>query len=89
MRSRMAVFAGGAVLGLTAGWFLAQQQMTRSRNELFSPQPIKRLSALGYLAGQDDVETVRLLQDYLSWESQPMLRRRAQSILRRMEATLA
>ena len=89
MRSRMAVFTGAAVLGLTAGWFLIQRQMTRSRNDLFSPQPLKRLTALGYLAGQSEVGTVRLLRDYLSWESQPMLRRRAQSILRRMEATFA
>ena len=89
MRSRTTLFAGAAVLGLAAGWFLIQRQMTQSRGDLFSPQPLKRLSALGYLAGQDDVETVRLLQDYLSWESQPMLRRHAQSILRRMEATFA
>ena len=35
------------------------------------------------------VETVRLLRDYLAWERQPVLRRRAEAILRRMEATLA
>jgi hypothetical protein len=35
------------------------------------------------------VETVRLLRDYLAWERQPMLRRRAEAIVRRMEATLA
>ncbi len=89
MRSRVMVFLGGALLGAGAGWLLIQRQMVQGKSDLFSPQPLKRLSALGYLAGQEEVETVRLLQDYLSWESQPMLRRRAQSILRRMEATFA
>lgn len=89
MRSRTMVLLGSALLGVSAGWLLAQRQMALGRADLFSPQPLKRLSALGFLAGQEAVETVRLLQDYLSWESQPMLRRRAQSILRRMEATFA
>jgi hypothetical protein len=89
MRSRMLVFLGGALLGAGAGWWLIQWQMAHGKSDLFSPQPLKRLSALGYLAGQEEVQTVRLLRDYLSWESQPMLRRRAQSILRRMEATFA
>jgi hypothetical protein len=34
------------------------------------------------------VETVRLLRDYLAWERQPVLRRRAHAILRGLEATL-
>lgn len=89
MRNRSLVFLSAAVLGLTAGWFLGQRHLVRSRSDLFSTQPLRRLSALGYLQGQQEVETVRLLRDYLSWESQPMLRRRAQSILRRLESTLA
>ena len=89
MSSRTLLFLGSALVGAGAGWFLAQRQMARGKNDLFSPQPMRRLSALGYLAGQEEVGTVRLLQDYLSWESQPMLRRRAESILRRMEATFA
>lgn len=88
MRSRGLLFLGGTLLGLTAGWLVGQRQLVQSRNDLFSPQPLKRLSALGFLAGQEEVETVRLLRDYLSWESQPMLRRRAKGILRRIEATL-
>jgi hypothetical protein len=88
MRSRGLVFFGGTLIGITAGWMLGQRQIIRSRSDLFSAQPLRRLSALGFLAGQEQVDTVRLLRDYLSWESQPMLRRRAQSILRRMESTL-
>ena len=89
MRSRILVFLGSALLGAGTGWYLARLRMARDKNDLFSAQPLRRLSALGYLAGQEAVGTVRLLRDYLSWESQPMLRRRAQSILRRMEATFA
>jgi hypothetical protein len=88
MRSRGLVFLAAGMVGMTAGWYLGQRQMMRSRSDLFSPQPIRRLSALGFLQGQEEVDTVRLLRDYLTWESQPMLRRRAQSILRRLETTL-
>jgi hypothetical protein len=88
MRSRSWLFAGGAVMGAAAGWLLAQQRFTYHRRDLFSPRPLRRLAALGFLAGQNEVETVRLLRDYLAWERQPMLRRRAEAIVRRMEATL-
>jgi hypothetical protein len=88
MRSRAWVFAGGMVLGTTAGWVLAQRRLAAHRRALFSPSPLRRLAALGYLAGENGVETVRLLRDYLAWERQPMLRRRAGALLRRMEATL-
>jgi len=88
MRSRAAMFAGGAVAGLAAGWLLAQYRFIRHREDLFSNQPLRRLGALGFLAGQQGVETVRLLQDYLTWETQPVLRRRAETLVRRMEAAL-
>jgi hypothetical protein len=74
--------------GVVAGWALAQQRLTSHRRDLFSPRPLRRLAALSYLAGEGDVETVRLLRDYLAWERQPMLRRRGEALLRRMEASL-
>ena len=89
MRSRGLLFGGGAVVGATAGWVLAQRRLTFHRRDLFSPRPLRRLAALGYLAGQNGVETSRLLRDYLAWEGQPMLRRRAEAILKRLESTLA
>jgi hypothetical protein len=89
MRSRGWLVAGGLVAGISAGWFLAQHRLTYHRRDLFSPRPLRRLAALGFLAGQNEVETVRLLRDYLAWERQPMLRRRAEAIVRRMEETLA
>jgi hypothetical protein len=89
MRVRGWIFAGGVLVGVSAGWLLAQRRLTYHRRDLFSPRPLRRLAALGFLAGQHEVETVRLLRDYLAWERQPMLRRRAEAIVRRMEATIA
>jgi hypothetical protein len=89
MRSRAWPFAGGLVAGALAGWLLAQRRLSTHQRDLFSPRPLRRLGALGYLAGQTGVDTVRVLRDYLAWERQPVLRRRAQAILRGLEATLA
>jgi hypothetical protein len=89
MRSRGWLFAWGVAAGAGAGWLLAQQRFSFHRRDLFSPRPLRRMAALGFLAGQSGVETVRLLRDYLSWERQPALRRRAEAIVRRLEATLA
>jgi hypothetical protein len=75
-------------LGAIIGGVLAQQSMGRHRQDLFSGRPLRRLSALGYLSGHPSVEAVRLLRDYLAWEEHPMLRRRADGIVRRMEAKL-
>ncbi|HET7599188.1 MAG TPA: hypothetical protein VFK09_02790 [Gemmatimonadales bacterium] len=86
MRSRSTVFAGGAAAGVVLGWLLAQYRFERHRRDLFSPHPLRRLAALGFLAGQNGVETIRLLRDYLAWERQPVLRRRGEAIVRRMEA---
>lgn len=89
MRSRtkaaLVAFGVGAALGIV----LAQYSMGRHRQDLFSRRPLRRLSALGYLSGHPSVDTVRVLRDYLAWEEHPMLLRRAQAIVRRMEAKLA
>ena len=89
MRSRALLFAGGLATGGIAGWLLAQRRLATHQRDLFSPRPLRRLGALGFLAGQAGVDTVRLLRDYLAWERHPVLRRRAQAILHGLEATLA
>ena len=89
MRSRALLFAGGLTAGVVAGWMLAQRRLATHQRDLFSPRPLRRLAALGYLAGQTGVDTVRVLRDYLAWERQPALRRRAQAILRGLESSLA
>ena len=88
MRSRTWVFSAAALFGLATGWFLAQQRIERHRRDLFSRHPLKRMAALGYLAGQGGIGTVRLLRDYVAWEPQPMLRWRGESLLRRAQASL-
>ena len=79
---------GAAVLGVV-GVYLARDQMARHQRELFSPQPLRRLAALGYLKGQPAVDNVLVLRDYLAWEERPLLRKRAAGILSAMEQQLA
>ena len=86
-RSSVAAAAGMAG-GLLLGLIVWSQQTRRFRRDLFSRRPLRRYAALGYLRGQRSVETVRLLRDYVGWETQPRLRRRGQRILRRMEQAL-
>jgi hypothetical protein len=89
MRSRAVLFTGGLAAGAVAGWIIAQRRLATHQRDLFSPRPLRRLGALGYLAGQTGIDTIRLLRDYLAWERQPVLRRRAQAILRGLESSLA
>ena len=77
-------FLGGLIIGLLA-W---STQIRRCRRDLFSNRPLRRLAALGYLGGRPSVETARLLSEYVSWERQPVLRRRAERMLRRMKTYL-
>jgi hypothetical protein len=83
----------GIAAGLTAfvalGVLVVRDQMRRHRRDLFSPHPLRRLAALGYIGRHPDVENAHLLRDFLSWERRPMLRRRAATILHRMERALS
>lgn len=88
MRSRTVVVSGGVVIGAAAGWFIAQRRFAVHRSALFDRRADRRRAALGFLAGQGSVGTIRLLRDYLSWEQHPALRRRAEVIVRRMETVL-
>jgi predicted component of type VI protein secretion system len=88
VRKRTLLFMGGALAGLVAGAALAQGSMSRWRNSLFSARPLRRLAALGYLSGHPSPAAVGVLRDYLTWEEHPALRRRAESLLQRMETNL-
>ena len=80
--------AAGFFGGLAAGLVVWSTQVQRSRRELFHRSPVRRLAALGYLAGQPGMETTRLLGEYVNWEPRPALRRRGVALLRRMETYL-
>ena len=77
-------FLGGLIIGLLV-W---STQIRRSRRDLFSRNPVRRLAALGYIGGHPSVDTARLLTEYVSWERRPSLRRRAERLLRLMQAEL-
>jgi hypothetical protein len=84
-RIMTASFVGGVVAGLV----LWSVQIRRSRRDLFSPSPLKRLAALGYLGGQAGLENAHLLSEYIRWEQKPALRRRAELLLKRMQGHLS
>jgi len=79
----------GFVGGILAGLVLWSVQMRRCRRDLFSPSAVKRLAALGYLGGESTLENAQLLTEYVRWEQQPVLRKRAERLLKRMHRHLA
>jgi hypothetical protein len=82
-----ALLAAAAVAAV--GVLLVRDQISRSRRDLFSPHPLRRLAALEYLGGVPaSVDTVLLLRDFLAWERRPLLRKRAQGVLLRLEEAL-
>jgi len=76
----------GFLSGLVLGAVVWSTQIRRSRRELFSKNPVRRFAALGYLSGQPGLETARILTDYIGWERDVTLKRRAQRLLRRMHS---
>lgn len=71
------------------GAFVVRDQMSRHRRDLFSRHALRRFAALGYIAGlAATVELVQLLRDFVAWEPHRLLRRRAGTILTRMEGQL-
>jgi len=72
------------------GVLLVRDQISRSKRDLFSPHPLRRLAALEYLGSvAASVDTVLLLRDFLAWEPRPLLRKRAHGVLQRLEVALA
>jgi hypothetical protein len=71
-----------------AGLLIWSMQMRRSRRDLFSASPLKRLAALGYLGAEPGVENAHLLREYIRWEQKLILRKRAERLLQRMQGSL-
>ena len=78
----------GAAAATLVGVVLARDQMVRHRRGWFSPHPLRRLAALGYLRSYPNVDNVLLLRDYLAWEQRALLRKRAAAVLESMEREL-
>ena len=86
-RNRIMLLAGLAG-GLTAGVLLSSAAQQAFRRDLFSRHPLRRLAALGYLAGRPSLATARLLREYIAWERRPTLRGRAVRLLQQVERAL-
>lgn len=85
VRNTGVAVVAAAAAGAVAAW-LIRDQITRHRRDLFSPQPFRRLAALGYMAREDaSVDNINLLRDFIAWEPRKLLRGRAKAILTRME----
>ena len=82
------MLTAGFVGDIVAGQVIWSMQMRRSRRDLFSPNAIRRYAALGYLGGHPGLETAHLLTEYVRWETKPLLRRRAERLLKRMQRYL-
>lgn len=86
------VFGTGLLVAAVAsvlGVLFIRDQMSRHRRDLFSTRPLRRLAALGYIAGgPPSVDSIRLLRDYIAWERQPLIRRQAVQVLEKMERGL-
>ncbi len=68
------------------GRLVVRDQLDRHQRELFSPQPLRRLACLGYMARADaTVDNITLLRDFVAWEPRKLLKNRAKGILSRME----
>lgn len=77
----LAAAVAGAGLAL-----IVRDQMSRHRRNLFSPQPLRRLAALGYMSRESaTVDNITLLRDFIAWEPRRLLRNRAKGIVGRME----
>lgn len=84
LRLGVVAFVGGVLTGAMVWGRL----LRRSQRDLFSASPLKRLAALGYLAGRRGPETARLLTEYVAWERDPNLRQRGQVLLERLAPSL-
>lgn len=87
--TRMAGLTFGIALGITAGYAWWTREQSARQRDLYSKRPMRRLAALGWVSGRPTVDSVLLLREYIGWEQNPVLRRRARRLLVRFENALA
>ena len=86
--ARTKLVAVGFVGGVAAGTFVWSSLQRTHRHDLFSARRIRRIAALSFLRARPTVGTAQLLREYVAWERSPLLRRRGERLLARVEATL-
>lgn len=89
MNRRVLGFAVGLAAGAVAGYSWWTREQGRHRRALYHRKPMRRLAALGFLSGQPSADSVMVLREYLGWEKNPVLQRRARQLLTRFENALA
>ena len=89
MRRRTAWFGVAFIGAFTAGLVWWSKEQEQNQRALYSPRPMRRLAALGWLSGSPTPATIVTLREYVSWERNPVLRRRARRLLTRFENALA
>jgi len=77
-------FATGLLAGAVA-WSAVQHAY---RKDLFNRHPVRRLAALGHLAGRPSVATAHVLREFIAWERAPRIRAHAKRVLRDIEQAL-
>lgn len=87
--SPLAVFSTGIAIGLVTGLAAWGAQLSRSRQALFHPRPTRRMAAISYLRARPSVDSARILREYVAWEAHPLLRKRGERALRRVERALS
>lgn len=90
MSSRRSLWFGvGFSLGLAGGLTWWTREQVQHQRGLYNARPMRRLAALGWISGQPTAESVVMLREYIGWEKNPVLRRRARRLLSRFEHALA
>lgn len=90
MSARRVAWAGLAFgAGVAAGYAWWTREQSAHRRALYSPRPLRRLAALGWISGEPTPASVMTLREYLRWETHPVLKRRARQLLARFEQALA
>ena len=89
MSKRLWGLATGVALGAAAGYLWWTREQSERKRDLYSSRPMRRLAALGWVSGRPTLDSVLLLREYIGWEQNPVLRRRARRLLARFENALA
>lgn len=89
MSARGPGFVLGLLAGAVAGYYWWTREQSVNQRALYDRRPMRRLAALGWLSGRPTADSILMLREYVGWEQNPVLRRRARHLLARFENALA